>query len=77
MVNYLDFLVENQMILEIKSAKELDKVHKQQVLKYLMATEYPCALLVNFGALSLESERILPTQKIQIVRNRRKKILNN
>lgn len=34
-VNYLDFLIDKKIILEIKSANLLTNVHMSQVLKYL------------------------------------------
>jgi GxxExxY protein len=64
-LNYLDFVIEGPVILEIKSVKKLDKVHLWQVLKYLGITEIPLALLVNFGPAKLEYKRILPSKKIQ------------
>ena len=63
-VNYLDFLIEEKLILEIKSVHNLDDVHKFQVLKYLASTDLDVALLINFGRSSLQYERILPTNKI-------------
>ena len=72
-VNFLDFVVDDKIIVEIKSVRNLDNVHKFQVLKYLAATEYPFALLVNFGEASLKYERILPTQKLQNAKLQRKK----
>lgn len=64
-LNYLDFVVEESIILEIKSVKRLDTVHLWQVLKYLALTKLPVALLVNFGPAKLEYKRILPSKKIQ------------
>jgi GxxExxY protein len=64
-LNYLDFVIEQSVILEIKSVKKLDQVHLWQVLKYLGITKIPLALLVNFGPAKLEYKRILPSKKIQ------------
>ncbi|NQS97954.1 MAG: GxxExxY protein [candidate division Zixibacteria bacterium] len=64
-MNYLDFVVDETVIVEIKSVKELNDVHRFQVLKYLVATDYSVAMLINFGQTKLQSERILPTKKIQ------------
>ena len=71
-VNFLDFLIEDILILEIKSVHVLNNVHRFQVIKYLAASGYKIALLVNFGQESLKYERILPPKKIQ-----NKKIENN
>lgn len=64
-INYLDFVVEDKVIIEIKSQQGLNDVHRFQVIKYLAATEYKLALLVNFGQSKLEYERLLPPMKIQ------------
>lgn len=71
-LNYLDFVVDERVIVEIKSVKSLEDVHRFQVLKYLATTEYLFALLINFGGIKLQSERILPTQKLQKFKNEKK-----
>jgi len=63
--NYLDFEVENKLILEIKSVNKLTDVHLFQVLKYLAVSGLDVALLVNFGNTKLEQRRILPPKKWQ------------
>ncbi len=45
----LDLLVEAEVIVEIKSLKELPDVAMAQVLSYLKATGLKRALLINFG----------------------------
>jgi GxxExxY protein len=69
-LNYLDFVIDESVVLEIKSAGHLDEIHRAQVIKYLAATNYSIALLVNFGRSSLEHERILPPKKIQDFKKR-------
>jgi GxxExxY protein len=63
--SFLDIVVEGKIIIELKSVSQLSNIHRHQVLKYLASTDYPIAMLINFGELRLISERILPTQKIQ------------
>ncbi|MFN6962314.1 MAG: GxxExxY protein [Pyrinomonadaceae bacterium] len=46
----LDILVENQVIVEIKSLSKLPEVSMAQVLSYLKATGLKRALIINFGA---------------------------
>jgi GxxExxY protein len=46
----LDLLVENQVIVEIKSVEEISAVHKKQVLTYLKLTNKPLGLLLNFNS---------------------------
>ncbi len=64
-MNYLDFEIDEKLILEIKSANQLTNVHMFQVLKYLAVSNLSVALLVNFGQEKLEHRRILPTSKWQ------------
>ncbi|HGJ64389.1 TPA: GxxExxY protein [bacterium] len=64
-MNYLDFDIDEQLILEIKSVNALNNIHLFQTLKYIGVTQRPVALLVNFGKSSLEYKRILPTKKMQ------------
>jgi len=70
-LRYLDFLIEDKIILEIKSVNELNEIHQWQVLSYLAATSYEVALLINFGKPKLAYKRILPSKKI--LEHRRKK----
>jgi iron complex transport system substrate-binding protein len=46
----IDILVENALILEIKSVEQLSKLHAKQVLTYLRLTKQPVGLLLNFSA---------------------------
>lgn len=45
----LDLLVNNKVIIEIKSVETLAKVHHKQVLTYLKLTEIKLGILVNFN----------------------------
>jgi GxxExxY protein len=45
---FADIVVEDSVIIELKSAKALDRSHEAQVLNYLKATGYAVGLLVNF-----------------------------
>ena len=46
----LDFLVEDAVVLEIKSVERLDPVFDAQVLTYLRATGKKVGLLINFNS---------------------------
>ena len=46
----LDLLVENRVIVEVKSVKELHPVHEQQLLTYMKITGKHVGLLINFNA---------------------------
>jgi len=45
-----DLIVENKVILELKSVENLSKVHKKQLLTYLRLADKRLGLLINFGA---------------------------
>ncbi|WP_026452417.1 GxxExxY protein [Aequorivita capsosiphonis] len=45
----LDLLVNNKVIIEIKSVESLAKVHHKQLLTYLKLTELKLGILVNFN----------------------------
>ena len=44
-----DVIVENKVIVELKSVEAVAKVHKKQLLTYLRLTEKKLGLLINFG----------------------------
>jgi GxxExxY protein len=49
----LDFLVENAVVVEVKSVEALGRVHDQQVLSYLRITRFKVGLLINFNVSKL------------------------
>lgn len=55
----LDFVIENQIILEIKAVSELTNLFKHQVTSYLCATGLRLGILVNFGSDRVQSERVV------------------
>jgi GxxExxY protein len=44
-----DIIVENKVIIELKSIESISKAHKKQVLTYLKLTNYKLGYLLNFG----------------------------
>src|SRR5580765_598947 len=46
---YADLFVENDLIVEIKSVRQLNKIHEMQLVNYLVATGFDIGLLINFG----------------------------
>jgi len=44
-----DIIVEDTIILELKSVKELHPAHEAQLINYLKATGIEIGLLINFG----------------------------
>ena len=49
----IDILVEDQIIIEIKSVTELEDVHKKQMTTYLKLSGMRVGILVNFNVSSL------------------------
>ena len=45
-----DIVVENSVIIELKSVETIAPVHKKQLLTYLRLTNLKLGLLINFGA---------------------------
>jgi iron complex transport system substrate-binding protein len=50
----MDLLVEDQVIVELKSVEQTAPVHKKQLLTYLKLAGKPVGLLINFGAATLK-----------------------
>jgi GxxExxY protein len=44
-----DFLIENQIVLEIKSVADLNNLHLAQTMNYMNLLKVPKAILVNFN----------------------------
>lgn len=56
---YADFLIDNEILIELKAVKSLDDNHWAQIMNYMKATNKKVGLLVNFGAKSLEYKRVI------------------
>ena len=54
-----DFVVEEKIILEIKSVSQFHARHEAQARNYLAATQFRLAVLINFGATSLQQKRVI------------------
>jgi len=54
-----DFVVFDRIIVEIKALDMLGGREKAQILNYLKASGIGCGLLINFGARSLQYERVI------------------
>ena len=54
----VDFIVDEVMV-EIKAKRQLDPVDLAQTLSYLKASGYKVGLLLNFGALKLQTKRLV------------------
>ena len=71
-----DLVVNDKVILELKTARAIDSAHEAQLLNYLKATEYEVGLLLNFGPrpqfrrLRLDNEYKLPGTTAMVAENK-------
>jgi GxxExxY protein len=56
---YADFVVNGDIILEIKAVKELSNEHTAQILNYIKLADSEIGLLVNFQTKSLQHKRFV------------------
>ena len=52
-----DILVEDTVILELKSIRQITRAHEVQLVNYLVATDKPVGLILNFGEQKVEVKR--------------------
>lgn len=52
-------LVVDDIVVELKSTKEITSEHRAQLFNYLRLTHKPIGLLINFGEKNLHSERYI------------------
>jgi GxxExxY protein len=53
-----DLIIEDCVLTELKTVKNLDEIHLAQCLNYLKATNLPICLLINFGRPKVEVKRV-------------------
>ena len=56
---YADFIVNEDIVLEVKAVKEFSGEHTAQVLNYMKVSESEIGLLVNFQNKSLQHKRLV------------------
>ena len=56
---FADLLVEEQVLMELKTVKTIDKIHEAQCINYLKATDLKICLLLNFGKPRIEIKRLV------------------
>lgn len=69
-----DLLVENAVLLELKSARTLEPVHEAQLLHYLKSTEIEIGLLLNFGSRPQFRRLLFDNERKKIRENPRKSV---
>ena len=57
---YADIVVDNKIIIELKTCERITKIHKLQILNYLKATGYKLGIIINFPneSIGFEIERV-------------------
>jgi GxxExxY protein len=56
---FADLLVEDQVIIELKTVDRIEKIHEAQILNYLKATGIKVGLLVNFKSTKADIKRFV------------------
>jgi GxxExxY protein len=56
---FVDLLVEDAVLIELKTVRALDRAHRAQCINYLRATGRHLCLLLNFGTSRLEFQRVV------------------
>lgn len=51
----IDLLIENKLVLELKTVENFTDVHSAQILTYLKLGNYPLGLLINFDSKILKN----------------------
>jgi len=60
-----DFVVENQIVVELKALVQLEDVHLAQAKNNTVAYDFPLGLLINFGGKSLEYKLLFNCSELQ------------
>jgi len=58
-IYYADLVVEDKVIIEVKSVEKIDNVHRAQLLNYLRISGIRVGLLINFSRPKIEYERLV------------------
>ena len=55
----IDFLIEKELVVELKAQESINNYHIAQTLSYLKATKKKLGLVLNFGQAKLEIKRVI------------------
>jgi GxxExxY protein len=56
----IDFLVADEVLVDVRSQDNLDDVEVQRLLRMLQLTGKPIGIVVNFGTAKIQYKRVLP-----------------
>lgn len=62
---YADLIIEDVLIVELKTTNGFSDNHKAQCINYLNATKLPLCLLINFGRPRVEIKRVFQSQYLE------------
>ena len=62
---FADLLVEDTLVIELKTSNGFSDNHKAQCINYLNATRLPLCLLINFGRPRVEIKRVFQSQFLE------------
>ena len=68
---YADLVVADKVILELKAAESISKMHTAQLVNYLKATVYEVGFVFNFGPEPTFERRYFPNRRKKHFRNPR------
>ena len=54
-----DFIINNELIVELRNVTAVAEIHKAQVLSYLRATGLKVGLVINFANSKVETKRVV------------------
>jgi GxxExxY protein len=54
---FADLVINDELIVELKSVEHLSKIHEAQLVNYLVATGIEVGLLINFGPTGVDVKR--------------------
>lgn len=65
----VDFLIEDKIVVELKAISDLTNKELNQSLNYLENHRKEIALLINFGAKSLQFKRVINSKMAAVTNN--------
>lgn len=60
-----DFVVEDKVLVDNKSIQSIGDLERAKMINYLKVTKLEVGLIINYGNLSLEWERIIASDKLK------------
>lgn len=58
-IYYADLVVDNKVIIEVKTVENVDNIHRAQLLNYLRISGLRVGLIINFAKPKLQYERLV------------------